>query len=358
MKYKADWPDAQRRLTALWHGEFLNRPFISVKAWDPPENPTPVPPFADFEAFWLDPDYLVPKIINSLETVWWGGEAVPSSLLMCGWVNCLGGTPHFSQDTIWFETQSVDFSKPSPFRYNPDNPWSKKHRVAHEALCGLAGHDDFMVGQPALLPANDLLSMHMGTETFLISLVDHPEWMADAIVTGARDQIKAKKELQSITRKTSIFWYGNSGWMPFWAPQPFASTQSDVSCMLSTEMYDRFILPELDLIGQEVGAMWYHLDGGDARQHLPRLLSLPYLRVLQYTPAPFEQPNGPAHLEMYRAIQAAGKIIHIEIPIENIEPLVRELDPGLILYSTYAPTRAEGEKLLEQSARWSNHRKR
>jgi hypothetical protein len=43
------------------------------------------------------------------------------------------------------------------------------------------------------------------------------------------------------------------------------------------------------------GALWYHLDGGDARQHLPRLLSLPYLRVVQYTPAPCEPPNGPGH---------------------------------------------------------------
>ena len=26
------------------------------------------------------------------------------------------------------------------------------------------------------------------------------------------------------------------------------------------------------MVGSEHGALWYHLDGGDARQHLPRLL--------------------------------------------------------------------------------------
>ena len=63
--------------------------------------------------------------------------------------------------------------------------------------------------------------------------------------------------------------------------------------MLSPAMFDRFVVPELDVYGEDHGALWYHLDGGDARQHLPRLLSLPYLRVVQYVPAPFEPPNGP-----------------------------------------------------------------
>jgi hypothetical protein len=120
-------------------------------------------------------------------------------------------------------------------------------------------------------------------------------------------------------------------------------------------MFDRFVVPELDVYGSDGGALWYHLDGGDARQHLPRLLSLPYMRVVQYTPAPCEPPNGPAHLPMYRQIQAAGKIIHIELPRQNVEPLLRELDPGLLMLQTYCPSRADGERLLEQSAGWAAH---
>jgi hypothetical protein len=355
MKYKADWPEAQKRLTALWHGEMLDRPCISLKTPQPVDHPTPVPPPASHEARWLDPEYLVPQALHQLETTWWGGEAVPSVLLQGGWVNCLGGTPRFSPETIWFDTGDVDFSKPSPFRHNPDNPWTRKYRAALLALCRLAGRDDFLIGQPGGLPANDLLSMHMGTEAFLLALMDHPDWMADAIVTGARDQLRVKREFQELIRTHNDFWYGCAGWMPFWAPEPFIATQSDVSCMLSPALYDRFVLPELEVMGQDVGALWYHLDGGDARQHLPRLLSLPYLRVIQYTPTPNEPPNGPGHLDMYRTIQAAGKMFHVELPWQNIEPLVRELDPARMMLSTYCSSRAEGEKLLEQSARWADH---
>ena len=107
-----------------------------------------------------------------------------------------------------------------------------------------------------------------------------PDW-PEATLTGAKDQLVARQQLQAVMRRRGHeYWYGTAGWMPFWAPQPYGITQSDVSCMLSGEMFDRFIVPELDVYGQEHGALWYHLDGGDARQHLRRLLSLPYLRVV------------------------------------------------------------------------------
>jgi len=121
MKYKSDWPEAQRRLTALWHRERLDRPCMSVLAPQPVEDATVVPEPKDDEARWLDPDYIVPLARRQLETTWWGGEAVPSTLLLACWVMCLGGTPHFGPDTIWFETQQVDFDAPSPFRHDTSN---------------------------------------------------------------------------------------------------------------------------------------------------------------------------------------------------------------------------------------------
>ncbi len=109
--------------------------------------------------------------------------------------------------------------------------------------------------------------------------------------------------------------------------------------------------------GDHHGVLWYHLDGGDAGRHLPRLLALPFLRVLQYTPAPSEPPNGPGHLEMYRRIQAAGRIVHIQLPVEHVEPLVRELDSALLMLDTRVASRAEGERLLEQCAKWTGSRR-
>jgi len=351
MKYKPDWDDARERLTALWKGEVRDRPCIAVTA---PSGKPATPPSApsDPRNKWLDPGWVLADITARLESTWWGGEAVPSYLLLGGWVLCLGGTPRFDMRTIWFETRETDFARPSPFRYRDGDPWVEAHERLYRAVADLAGKDDFQVGRPCALPANDLLSMQMGTEAFLLGLLDHPDWMREAIATGAREQLDVRLRLRDLIRERHDLWYGNGGWMPFWTPEPYLGTQSDVSCMLSPEMFERFVLPEIDIYGSAYGALWYHLDGGDARQHLPRLLSLPYLRVMQYVPAPGEPPNGPGHLDLYREIQKAGRIVHMQVPKENVEPLVRELDPALLMLQTRCASVGEGEALLEAAKRW------
>jgi hypothetical protein len=318
------------------------------------DTPLAVPEPVNDEARWLDPDYVVPLALNRIRGTWWGGETLPGVLVMAGWVNCLGGTPRFSDRTIWFEKRTVDFSGPSPFRHDPENPWTRKYATLLRALCRAAGRDDFCVSGSGGLPVNDLLSMLMDTEPFLLALMDHPEWMANAIMQGARDRIALQGRVNEWVRESGHVLAGNTGWMPFWAPEPFTKFQSDVSCMLSPDMFDRFVLPELELNAEAFGSIWYHLDGGEARQHLPRLLSLPFLRVLQYTPAPNEPPNGPDHLEMYKQVQAAGKIVHIQVPPQHVEPLVRALDPTRLMLHTSCADREEGERLLEQMVAWTS----
>jgi len=359
MKYKPDWEDAMIRLSALWNGQPTDRPCIAVIA---PSDRAPAaslesaPAPATPEERWLAPECVVPQAVATISSQWWGGEAAPSFLLMAGWVVSIGGKPRFDHGTIWFEQQKPDFDRPPPFRHDPQDNFVRRFEKLYVALADAAGWDDFMVGSPCLLPANDLISMHMGPENFLVALMDEPEWMLDAITTGAAELIRARRHFRTLVEKRHRFWYGNAGWMPFWAPEPFAGLQSDVSCMISPELFDRFVVPEIELWSREIGAVWYHLDGGDARQHLPRLLSLACVRVIQYTPAPSEPPNGPAHMEFYRRIQEAGKIVHIQLDASNVEPLCRELDPSRLMLHVACRNPSEGRELLASARRWCSAR--
>jgi hypothetical protein len=347
-----NWAEARARLTAMWHGEKLDRPCLCVTAPVASPRPKPTPP-DDAEAYWLDPDWLCRKVRAAIDNTWWGAEAVPSVFLQAAWLVSLGGKPLFDKRTIWFEEHLPDFAQPSRWRHDPSDPWVVKTHAAYRAVADVAGRDAFMLGAPGVLPANDLFSMHMGTQNFLVALMDHPAWMREAIQAGAGDLLRALREMKQMVQGRHDYWYGVPGWMPFWAPEPFLSTQSDVSCMLSPGMFDEFVVPELDLYGREYGALWYHLDGGDARQHLPRLLSLPYLRVVQYTPTPAEPPNGIQHVDFYRRIQEAGKIVHISVRADQVEPLCRALDPSRLMLATGCASVEEGRRLIANTAVWS-----
>lgn len=356
MKYKPDWDEAAARYADLWNRRPLDRPCMTVTAPSGAGHPVPEPP-DDPERRWLDPEWVGRNIRAALENTWWGGEAVPSYLLMGGWTVSLGGRPKFSLGTIWFETFQVDFDKPSPFVIDLNDEWIKKHERLYLSAAEMAGKDDFQLGKPCLLPANDLLSMHMGTTEFLTALADEPEWMENAIRKGAEELLGERMRLRDMVADHHEYWYGNAGWMPFWAPEPYCPTQSDVSCMVSPEMFERFIVPELTTYGESFGAMWYHLDGHDAQQHLPRLLSFPFMRVMQYVPTPAEPPNGPGHLNLYRRIQKAGCIVHVQVNKKDVEAMIKGLDHNLLVLDVRCDSPDEGKELLEAAVRWSESAK-
>ncbi len=350
MKYKADWPEARAKLIALWEGRGLKGPCVAVTAPSGERVPAPPRPSeADAERRWLDRDWVLADLQASLANTWWGGTAIPSYLLMAGWVFCYGARPTFHLNTIWHEPAPVDFDAPPQFTVDWDEPYCRKYVELYQAAVALAGRDDFLVGRPCALPACDLLAARLGTEAFLVALSDHPQWMRAALEQMARGQLDVCRRFRAMTEPTHDFWYGNPGWMPLWGPRPYLSTQSDVSCMLSPKMFDQFVLPELRLYCQEHGALWYHLDGSDARQHLPSLLSLPELRFVQYVPRPGEPPNGPGQLPLYRQIQAAGRIVHVQVAPEHVLPLLRELDPRLLCLQTWCRTIAEAQELLAKA---------
>lgn len=351
MKYKADWPETRERLTALWEGRTPDRPYLGVIAPDPAGGvPAPEEP-ADAETRWLDPAWVLPALRASLANTWWGGEAIPSYLLMAGWVFSYGATPRFSHHTIWHDPVTVDYATAPDFRLDWEDPWIRKYVHLYTLAVQEAGKDDFLIGQPCLLPANDLLSAMLGTEEYLAALAEHPAWVKAAMAQVADGQRRAFARFIELANGHD-FPYGNAGWMPFWAPEQYCGTQSDVSCMLSPAMFDEFVLPELEGLLAHFHHLWYHLDGHDACQHLPRLLSLPRLRVIQYVPTPAEPPNGPGHLELYRRIQQAGKIVHISVEPQYVEPLVKALDPARLLLYTGVGSIAEGEMLLADAKRW------
>lgn len=352
MKYKPNWPEAREHLTALWNHKFIDRPCIAVTAPNGRQCAWPV--LRKVEDKWLDPDFIVKQALAGFESTYYGGEAMPSTLNMALWTsNTYGAIPHFPADTIWFEPIKVDWDNLPTFELNWDDPYFHKYMAIHKALLTAAGKDDFMIGSGGGMPANDMLAFVIGTENVLLAMAEHPEWTCQAILKLTENWIALIRRFHEVSRQTNDFWYGLAGWMPLWMPDEFVSTQSDISCMISPEMYDRFIVPELDLSAKAFKHIWYHLDGQSAFQHLPRLLSLPYIKFIQFVPMSGTPPNGPEYLELYREIQAAGKIVHIQVPAENVEPLCKALDPGLLMLDTCCQSIRDADDLLASAIRWT-----
>jgi len=108
----------------------------------------------------------------------------------------------------------------------------------------------------------------------------------------------------------------------------------------------------LDLLAERCSIIWYHLDGPGALRHLPKLLERPYIRAIQWVPGAGNPENGPAYLDLYRQVQAAGRCLDLSASPPMVEFLVRYLRPEGLVLRTRAATPEQAHELIDKDFRF------
>ncbi|MCM8777890.1 MAG: hypothetical protein NC905_06510 [Candidatus Omnitrophica bacterium] len=119
-----------------------------------------------------------------------------------------------------------------------------------------------------------------------------------------------------------------------WAPGKLAKFQCDISCMISPEMFNEFVLPYLEEQCKHLNYSFYHLDGPGAIKHLNSLLSIEELDGIQWTPG-IDQDGleSPKWFPIYHKILSRGKKLwFLGLPKNSIKEILKELSPKRTLY--------------------------
>ncbi|HXK44985.1 MAG TPA: hypothetical protein PL060_03455, partial [bacterium] len=131
---------------------------------------------------------------------------------------------------------------------------------------------------------------------------------------------------------TTVSWTGG-----FYSEKNFGVVQADFICMMSPEMFRKFVLPALEEEIEYYDYSYFHLDGPGALKHLDDILSIKKLSVLQWQPGDGQKPNF-QWLEILKKAQKAGKAVHVfgnsmqPLTAEIVKKLHKELDPTLVVY--------------------------
>ena len=158
---------------------------------------------------------------------------------------------------------------------------------------------------------------------------------------------KITDELYSITTRNLK---GSSNWMGIWHPEKWYVTSSDFMCMISNDMFNEFILPELIAELDYLDASVFHLDGPGALKHLAALLKIPKLKGIQWVYGA-GQPTASHWIPVLKKIQAAGKMIHVTIIPEDLDVLLEELSPEGVMYCVNVGNEEEAIDILKRTAK-------
>lgn len=344
MLFKPDWLETKQRLTDFWNGKYIGRPCLAIYAPDPkPDSVVPEKPLSDRDLY-LNIDVYLKNLWYRFSNTAYIGEALPSDAVMAGYTISYGAKVKFNPETVWIEPiENLDVDNESLFELDFNSPELKQFFDFYTKFAQ-AGSGKFLIGSPAILPGHDLLSMLMGSEKFMLTLMDKPVAMKSAIMKLARNWVILNKKINDIYLQYQEG-YGVC-WHNLWGPYSFVSTQSDISCMLSREMFEQFVLDEIKLVGKEFGWVIYHLDGPGALHHVDTLCKVPEIKIIQWTPGAGNTLSVEKWLPLYKKIQDAGKIVMAHIMPEEVEFFIKHLDAKLSYICTRTRTKRDAEILL------------
>lgn len=320
----ADWQRIERDWCAWWNGE-LTRPLVVIETFEGGQE----------AAWWKFDDFLtqfpldmpVQQVLDyfqsRLEAMHFAGDAFPK-----WWVNFgagvaaafLGSAVHYETGTTWFYSLDVERLSDIHVAYNPDNPWWRRALDITRAAVERWGQQ-ITIGMTDLGGNLDILASLRGTQKLLFDLYDMPE-AVDRLtceITGL--WLRYYDELDAIIAPAGR---GSACWGPCWSPTRGYMLQSDFSYMISPEMFERWVLPDMQACCRALDYPFYHLDGKGEIPHLDMLLSIPNLRGIQWQPGD-GQPLADHWLPLLRRIREGGKLCQVYVTRAGARTICREI---------------------------------
>jgi len=349
MEWQPDWPQAKANLAKWWNREGLVLNLTAPRP-QPIEDLPPPPPSDDLAFRWTDPSFRVTAALWDMARRHYYADAFPHLPITVGPGSLgiiLGSHPHFMPTTAWYEPCIHDPDTYGPIRFvRENNRWLDVHlAIMDEALRRARGR--YIVAMPDLIENLDTLAAMRGNEALLVDLVDRPAWVHARLAEineaffAAFDLLYARVEVDG----------GNAFIFDLWGPGKTCKVQCDFSCMISARMFRDFVVPPLAAQCDWLDFSMYHLDGTQARHHVPALLEIESLDAIEWTPQA-GIPNGgsPMWYDLYRQIKRGGKSVQaVGVEPEDVIPLIEAVGPEGLFITCSAPDEATAERLVERT---------
>jgi 5-methyltetrahydrofolate--homocysteine methyltransferase len=308
------WEQLRTTYRQWWAGE-LDRPLIPIElVGRDPGRPQPDAPLLSQETctdLSYSPEQLIDRIDYELSRKVYLGDAFP-------WVNMdvfgpgvaaafMGARLDNSTGRVWFwpphENQPIEEIH---LAYDPENPWLKRLKE----ICAAAmerWQGQVLMGMTDLGGNLDIPATFVTTQAMLMELYDHPEEVVRLTWEAHECWHRFYAEINAILQPTNP---GYSDWSGIYSEQPSYMLQCDFAYMIGPQMFEQFVLPELQATCKRLPRSFYHLDGIGQIHHLDLLLTIPELDGVQWIPGD-GKPNCAHWPDLYRKIHAAGKKIQI-----------------------------------------------
>jgi 5-methyltetrahydrofolate--homocysteine methyltransferase len=342
------WQNLEETWNKWWLGE-LDRPIIFLETAPQDSNISLSSLYPQLTQYSPETpvDSVILKMEDNFRKINYLGDAFPKwwPNLGAGFLAAmLGSQIEFNTGNTWFHpSKSLDLLSQPIDTLNPWWQWLEKLiNAAHHRWQG-----KLILGYTDIGGNLDILSSLIGSNQLLLKLADNP--------------VSVENSLQLITERWLEFFdifdnqipasqNGRTCWAPIWCPGTGYMLQCDFSIMISSKMFQKFVLPDLEACCETIEYPFYHLDGPGATRHLDTLLSIEKLRGIQWVPGA-GAPPAEDWLQLLEKIRTADKLCQVFVTSEGAIKIAKALGgKGFVfcIVDDRLPTPKEGYDFLDQ----------
>lgn len=283
-----------------------------------------------------------------MERTYFGGDSYPYYLPDLGYdpATAMMGLETVANDvSSWAVHQDKPLSAFTEFSFDETNE-------AYQTLLGAvrfyvedarSGDDiDYIVGMIPFNTLYDGVASLIGPERLCLEMVDHPE----EVHRVAQEHFRLFCRVYSVFEELTLrYQKGSTNWLGVYSDVPWYYISDDFIVMLSSELFDEFIVETLEPTVRFHPRTLFHLDGENAVRHLDALLQIRDLTGVQVQATPFRQ-SAEFWTPYLQKIQSAGKTAWIEARhSDDLRYLVQHLEPEGLFIKTYADTQTEAREM-------------
>lgn len=353
LETKPDFEMCMKRMDAYWNQAIIDRPFIQITAPKPVVKPWPARSHASIRERWLDAEFAVDMALANVANTYWGADAVPVFFPNLGpeiMSAAYGADLEFSETTSWSHPVITEWSQLDSIRFNPKAFYLAK--LLEMIRLGLErGRGQFITGITDIHPGGDLAASLRNPQDFCMDMLESPD-QVEALLARIQPDFQRFYDLQYDVMKQAGQTI-TSTWIQFYTEGRFYVPSNDFSCMISPGLFEQFFLARLAEETEFLDHSIYHLDGPNALQHLPAILSLKDLDAVQWV---YGAGNGAVRdwIPVYKQIQAAGKSMQIVgCTITDLDDLMANLRPEGVALNAYAGSVEEADAFIHKASAWT-----
>ncbi|MBN1257894.1 MAG: hypothetical protein JXA52_09350 [Planctomycetes bacterium] len=346
------WEQLKEDYKLWWAGE-LKRPLIHVSNKDrDPGRPEPEIPSHWSQSFYdlsVTSEEIVDRWDYDLSCRHYLGDSYPFVLPNFGpgvIAAFLGADLENGERTVWFHPKEEKEAKDlSLLGYDPDNLWL--NRVKDVSKAAIERWEGLVQVSYTDLGGNlDILSTFRPAEKMLLDLYDCPEEIKRMNWEAHEMWWKYYNEFTDILHPLNP---GYTTWTRLFSEEPFYILQCDFCYMISPEMFEEFVKPELVASCQKLTNSFYHLDGPGALRHLDSLLEIEELGGIQWIPGAGAKPQK-EWPEVYKKVRDAGKLIQLQGDLDTLDTVATAVGSaeGMLLCGN----EISAEDLAECKLKW------